>query len=243
MSSASRDQASARHTRTAFRRPRSLLLTTTALASGIVAGVTINPRAAEASCAVLGAGIVVCSTTTTTNTTFVAITPSNDRDYQFAVPTSATVLSGATVDGFGLRFATTAGALTATNDGTIRLTDPGANGQPVLNLVGGGGTLTYNGNGVITNTATTPGSDGLVVTNLPGGNIAINNSAPITGFNGVHATVHGTGEIHITNSSTITGTLNDGLIRPWRGGSVKHDYEYWDDPKLGQRFRHWCGQQ
>ena len=87
--------------------------------------------------AVFAAGLVFCATTTTTNTIFPAGMP-NDRSYIFNVPTSASVISGATVDGFGLRFETTApgGAVTVTNDGTITLSDPGADGQPaVLQLV------------------------------------------------------------------------------------------------------------
>ena len=102
--------------------------------------------------------------------------------------------------------------MTVTNTGTVTLDNAMANGLPALDLVGNGETVTYTGSGSITNTASTPLSSGLRVTNASSGDIVINASGPITGFRGIDARVVGSGEFHITNSSTITGTQSDGVF-------------------------------
>jgi len=103
------------------RNSKSFLLASTALATGVLASATINPPSAQAGCSVLAAGLVICGTTMTTNTTFPANVP-NDRIYIFNVPTfTAAVTSGAFVDGFGLHFENTSstGAINVTNNGTV----------------------------------------------------------------------------------------------------------------------------
>ena len=205
MCSITGDQTSAR---TALRRPRSLLLTSTALASGIVAGATINPGTAEASCAVFAAGLVFCATTTTTNTIFPAGMP-NDRSYIFNVPTSASVISGATVDGFGLRFETTApgGAITVTNEGTVAATN--ANSFNGLEIQGNGGLVAYQGNGSASAVGVAPEAlfAGLAMFNRNGGDIQMGSAtSPITGatFTGQRGVVLGI----IAGSGDVVGNVS-----------------------------------
>src|SRR5262245_42623141 len=131
---------------------KSFLLASTALVTGVFAGATADPPSAQAACNVFAAGLVICGTTTTTNTTFPANVP-NDRNYVFNVPTfTAAVTSGALVDGFGLRFQNTSptGSITVTNDGAVTTAQPGFS---ALVILASGGSLTYTGTGSVSNTA------------------------------------------------------------------------------------------
>src|SRR4051794_17162987 len=108
---------------------RTRLLGSAAIGLGLTM-VAASP--AQAACVVTPAatpvaGTVVCATTTTTNTTYLGVSPAVDRNYN--VDTSAgaftgTVSTGAIVDGFGLAFTNTLGganALNVVNNGAVQV--------------------------------------------------------------------------------------------------------------------------
>jgi hypothetical protein len=204
-------------------RLRSLLLAGTALASGMLAGATMNAPTAQAACNVFVPGQVFCATTTTTNTTFPNNAP-NDRNYEFDVPNvTAVVIPGALVDGFGLRFASTnpTGTVTVTNEGTVAATD--ANSFNGIEVQGNGGLVAYRGNGSASAVGASPGAffAGLAMFNRNGGDIQMGSAAsPITGatFTGQRGVVLGI----IAGSGDVVGNvsafLSGGTLTPTAAG-------------------------
>ena len=219
MSSASRERASARHTRTALRRPRSFLLTSTALAGGVLACVANLNTALSAACVGQNTDTVICDNVTTNNFAE-RITTNNING------TTTVTIGPGFLNGFGLgavQNTSEGSALQVTNTGTVTLNNALAVGVAALQLTGDGGAVTYTGSGSINNAVT--GSFALGITNTLGGNISISSSGPITG--GISATVGNSvngitefGNIAITNTSIVNGGINPALFIQAEAGTT-----------------------
>src|SRR5262245_33552618 len=127
MSSSTSVYTTGEQTRTKVLWPRSLLLASTALASGVLAIMGgISPSYAACQTSSGGGGnpvsVLCANDTTTTNTTNTnANTVTSDRRQFFDLDIAAQVNGGVTVDGFGLRLETnkTNGGISVINNGTI----------------------------------------------------------------------------------------------------------------------------
>ena len=163
-----------------------LLATRTRLLSGaaLTVGLTmIAASPAQATCTVAPAaspvtGTITCATTTTTDTTYAGVSPASDRNYNVdtaAGNVTATVSTGATVDGFGLAVTNTGAggnALNVVNNGAVQINATNAatqGGTAALNVTALGATnVNYSGTGTITNLGT--GGNGLNVAMTGTGN-------------------------------------------------------------------------
>jgi hypothetical protein len=202
---------------------RSLLSQTSRLALRSAIGVVaiagstlLVSTEAWASCTV-GAVVVQCNDTSTTNTTFPTNSPL-DRAYQFTSGSQIqlTIDAGRTVSGYGL--ATTnngSGGIAVTNGGTISVdvgNTPTAGGTAALTINAAGGPITYTGGGITNNgvgnafdvAQTGAGSTGITV----GGNILAATGNGIT----VRDVATSTGMQVITNGTVTALTAGKNAI-------------------------------
>ena len=192
---------------------RRALLASTAFTGAFIAVIAGHPQSALAACAVTaGPNTVICNGTTTTTNFFVNIdatnNPSTDRQQVFTTgPVTGTV--NGTVDGAGLSiFANQAGApISFTNNGAVTTNQP-ENG---LVLGANAGTVTYSGNGSVSNT--TNNGVGLLISTTS--DIVVGTSGtPVTpNFRGTSGlqTLTAAGQTSVQLSGgTITSTSNLG---------------------------------
>jgi hypothetical protein len=187
-------------TTTSIRRGRlaARLLSTTMF--GGIAAAAFPGSAALAACATSGSGPVTftcaasTATTNTTNSTSPAST--SDRIQSFNDDIIGQVNAGVIITNFGINLVSTKtnGAIDFTNNGTIRAT-----GLPVLQLDGGGGNVSYSGNGIIG--ATGANANGLVIANANTVTVDITGGSITADGN----TVRG---VSLSTSGTSTGGIS-----------------------------------
>ena len=171
---------------------------------------------AWASCTV-GAVVVQCIDTSTTNTTFPTNSPL-DRDYQAASGSQIqlTVDPAKTVSGYGLAITNTgSGGIAVTNGGTISVdvgNTPTAGGTAALSVTAAGGPITYTG-GAVTNNGVGNAFD---VVQTGGGSTGITVSGNILAATGEGITVRdvaaSTGVQVVTNGTVTALTAGQDTI-------------------------------
>ncbi|WP_246773875.1 autotransporter outer membrane beta-barrel domain-containing protein [Bradyrhizobium diazoefficiens] len=170
---------------------------------------------AWAGCTV-GALVVQCNDTSTTNTTS-PTTPPRDRDYQgtSASQLQLTIDPGSTVSGYGLAITNSgSGGVAVTNGGTISVdvgNTPTAGGTAALTVKAAGGPITYTG-GSITNNGVGNAFD---VTQNGSGSTSISVNGAITATSGEGIVVRDTtagGSISVTSGAVTALTSGkDGI--------------------------------
>ena len=195
-------------------RKRLLASTVTTIIGGVA---LIAPQAASAQCAV-APGTVTCATTTTANTLNLGASPASDRHYTgdtSVAPFTATISSGAIIDGFGLAFTNTvigSNTLNVINNGTVGVTagnSPSQGGFAALSITSNGATpIVYSGTGSINNQSVLPLGDGLFITANGSGSILATVGGNITtvGPSSYGAFAQGTGSAGSVTLSTLAGT-------------------------------------
>ncbi|MBY5364437.1 autotransporter outer membrane beta-barrel domain-containing protein, partial [Rhizobium leguminosarum] len=122
--------------------------------AALASSTLLVPAGARAACLV-GAGVVQCDNTATTNTSY-AINAPGDREYQTASgsQTQLIINPGTTISGFGLAITNTgSGGAAVFNGGAISVdagNAPTAGGTAALTISAAGGPIIYTG-GAITN--------------------------------------------------------------------------------------------
>jgi uncharacterized protein with beta-barrel porin domain len=178
------------------RRARSLLAGS-AFAGGVLAALMANPQRASAACTVdpgvpgTTAGTITCGGTTTTDTTNTVTkhTDSNDRNQLFnngadVVGSVADNLTAILGSGLQISQGNAAARLDMTNNGTVSITASTAE-RGVLQLIGAGGAIIYNGSGSAISHVSTEDHDGLNISNIGNGVVTVGRTGsvaiPITG--------------------------------------------------------------
>ena len=215
------------------------LLGATASSGAFALLIAANPQSAlAANCTVTAApNVVTCGTgsgtvvtTDDTTNTDAGSNPSHKREYKFTTggDINASVLSGITVNGFGLAITSTpangAANISFTNGGTIQLTAGVPNGShggsDALDLNGNGGNVSYVGSGGTVSTGTPSNvTNGLVLSTTGFGTANVGSSgSPVTGgtFFGENAivtsTVGGNAGVYLSGGTvTATGTSSDAI--------------------------------
>ena len=168
-------------------------------------------------------GTVTCATTTTLNSTYAGVSPSDHRNYNVDTSlgdVSGIVSGGAIVDGFGLAFTNTVGGaneLLIVNDGTIQVSAGNlatAGGSAALSVTALGATnVDYGGTGNVINLGT--GGDGISMTTTGTGSLVANVGGNVTsavGGTGIFV-IGGTGTTRIT--TTVGRTVRADFVGVW----------------------------